>query len=114
GLEWRTVLRAVVDEALEHVDFLATPTVAALRKDIGVSTVRIQQADVPYRMALSHFTSLVNQLLLPAVALPLNANGTPPPSVQFIGPAWSEHRLLELGIALESAGIVAIRRPPGW
>jgi Asp-tRNA(Asn)/Glu-tRNA(Gln) amidotransferase A subunit family amidase len=69
---------------------------------------------VAYRPALSHFTSLVNQILLPAIALPLDAPGAPPPSLQLIGPAWSEHRLLGLGRAMEAVGIVVTRRPAGW
>ncbi len=114
GLKWRANLRNEVDEVLSTIDFLATPTVAALRKEIGADTVTIGDTEVAYRPALSRFTSLVNQLLLPAIALPLTTPGIPPPSLQLIGPAWSEHRLLELGSAMEAAGMVATQRPTGW
>jgi len=35
-----------------------------------------------------------------------------PPSIQLIGPRWSEATLLGVGLALEAAGLVAHRTPP--
>ncbi|MBN2113228.1 MAG: hypothetical protein JW785_03775 [Acidimicrobiia bacterium] len=53
----------------------------------------------------------------PALALPLTAPvafpNEPPPSLQVIGRRGGEHLLLEIGLALEQAGIVAFRPPAG-
>jgi aspartyl-tRNA(Asn)/glutamyl-tRNA(Gln) amidotransferase subunit A len=51
---------------------------------------------------------------LPAIALPLDRDGAPPPSIQVVGPAWSEARLLDIGLGLEQAGVVKARKPPVW
>jgi Asp-tRNA(Asn)/Glu-tRNA(Gln) amidotransferase A subunit family amidase len=92
---------------------LATPTVAVHRKVIGRDEADTGPDPEPARRALAWFTTLVNHLGAPAVALPLAAPGSPPPSLQLVGPPWSEHRLLEIALALEAAGIVASSRPPG-
>ncbi len=113
GLAWRRRMRSTATEALRACDVLVTPSVAALRKPIGIDTIEIEGEAVGYRLALSCFSALVNQTGLPALSVPLAIPGTPPPSVQLIGRAWSEHRLLEIGLALEEAGIVAVPRPPG-
>jgi aspartyl-tRNA(Asn)/glutamyl-tRNA(Gln) amidotransferase subunit A len=84
--------------------------VAALRKTIGDDSIQIDGNAIGYRAALSCFSALVNQTGLPALSLPVGVAGSPPPSIQLIGPMWAEHRLLELGAALEQAGIVAV--PP--
>ena len=111
ALAWRSALRGAFGRLFASCDVLATPTVAARRKVIGEPTAETEQGPVPYRAAFSRFTALVNHAGLPAVALPLAAEGAPPPSLHLIGPAWSECRLLSLGAALEAAGIVAGRSP---
>ncbi len=78
---------------------------------IGADEVETDGGPEPYRRALSWFTSLVNHLAVPALALPVAAAGAPPPSLQMIGPMWSEARLLEIGLAMEAAGIAAPATP---
>ena len=114
GLEWRQRITAAMARALVGYDVLATPTVPTTRKVIGVDDVDIAGTRKPHRAVLGTFTGLVNQARLPALALPLPASGSPPASLQLIGPAWSEARLLELGLALEEAGVVAFTPPPHW
>ena len=114
ALAWRRGLRAVADRAFTQVDVLITPTVAARRKQIGQDTVELAGSEVHYRGPLSIFTSVVNHLGLPALAVPLPGEDVPPPSLQIIGPAWSESRLLEIGLALEASGISAVATPPTW
>lgn len=92
----------------DEVDVLATPTVAATRKRIGESTI----GGVRYITVLSWFSSLVNHLGVPALTAPLGVSGAPPPSLQLIGPWWSEHRLLALGETLERIGLFATPTPP--
>jgi aspartyl-tRNA(Asn)/glutamyl-tRNA(Gln) amidotransferase subunit A len=111
---WRRGLRAAFGRAFATVDFLATPTVAALRKTIGESEIEVEGKLVPFRPALLTFSTLANHSGLPALALPLPGASEPPPSVQLIGPAWSEARLLEAGLALENAGLVVTGEPPHW
>jgi aspartyl-tRNA(Asn)/glutamyl-tRNA(Gln) amidotransferase subunit A len=114
GLAWRRRMREAARSALATADALITPAVAAHRKIIGVDTVEVGGEDVSYRGPLSAFSALVNHMGLPALALPLAADGSPPPSAQLIGNAWDEHRLLAMGVALEAAGVSAVRRPASW
>ena len=85
--------------------------------EIVVRVVRLVEVDgdmVPYRPAMARFTAPVNHLKFPALALPIAGSGTPPASLQLIGAPWLEHHLLEIGRALEAAGIVAVEQPPLW
>jgi aspartyl-tRNA(Asn)/glutamyl-tRNA(Gln) amidotransferase subunit A len=107
ALHWRAGIRNRAASLFDRFDLLATPTTAVHRKPIGSDEVETQAGREPYRRALSWFTSLVNHLGFPALAVPLAAPGRPPPSLQLIGPMWSEARLLGAGMALEDAGIVA-------
>ncbi|MFQ5554844.1 MAG: amidase [Acidimicrobiia bacterium] len=116
ALEWRRALRHAAERALDTCDVLLTPTVAAMSKQIGVDTIDVAGTALPYRSPLARFTALVNNMGLPAIALPLPSDLRPPPSIQLIGPAWQEHRILEIGMALETAGIAATpppAAPPG-
>jgi Asp-tRNA(Asn)/Glu-tRNA(Gln) amidotransferase A subunit family amidase len=80
--------------------------------------VTTEEGPMGYRRALSAFTSMVNHGGHPALALPLAAPAAfpndPPPSLQIIARRWQEDRLLEIGLALEEAGLAAFRRPAGW
>jgi Asp-tRNA(Asn)/Glu-tRNA(Gln) amidotransferase A subunit family amidase len=90
------------------IDVIVTPTVPATRKQIGKSTID----GVHYITVLSWFSSLVNHLGAPALTAPLRAPGTPPPSLQLIGPWWSERRLLALGETLEGIELFETPSPP--
>lgn len=109
---WRAGLRNSVAAAFEHVDLLITPAVAAHRKEIGVDKIVTATGPISYRPAVSWFSGLVNQLRLPAVVGPLAQAGSPPPSIQFIGPSWSEGFLLDVMKNLEEAEVVSFRPPP--
>ncbi|MDJ0960376.1 MAG: amidase [Acidimicrobiia bacterium] len=114
GLRWRTHMQSVAWRALGEVDVLVTPTVASVHKTIGENLVEVDGEMVPYRPAMARFTAPVNHLKFPALALPLAGSGTPPASLQLIGAPWLEHHLLEIGAALENAGIAGVARPPLW
>ena len=64
-----------------------------------------------YRKVFSWFSALVNHAGLPALAAPLVGPGDPPPSLQIIGPPWSEDRLLEIGQRLEDHNVIGFRSP---
>ncbi|MDH3307209.1 MAG: amidase, partial [Acidimicrobiia bacterium] len=97
GLRWRSALRQAVDTLWERVDVMVTPGVGVSHKVIGADQIDIDGSSVHYRTVVSWFASLVNQMGLPALVLPLLLPGSPPPSLQLIGPRWSEERLLEIG-----------------
>lgn len=106
ALEWRRLVRDGFDSMWGDYDAVVTPTTAAVTKPIGHDTLELTTGPSHYRAPLSHFTALVNNAGLPALALPVPATGTPPLSVQLIGPAWSESRLLAIGRGLAAAGLV--------
>ena len=111
---WRVGLRHVADRLLAEHDVLATPATAATRKEIGVDTIDVAGAAAPYRPVLARFSSLVNVIGNPGLVLPMALPGDPPPALQLIGARWAEHRLLEIGLALEEAGVSEHRPPPVW
>ncbi len=109
---WRSRLRHAAEAALEECDFLLTPAVAASVKPIGDEEIEVAGKQVSYRPALSRFSAVVNHTGLPALVLPLDMDGAPPPSIQIIGNRWQEHALLELGMACERLGLSRYRQPP--
>jgi aspartyl-tRNA(Asn)/glutamyl-tRNA(Gln) amidotransferase subunit A len=111
--EWRARIRHTAEDALIKCDFLMTPAVAAAAKLIGEEMIEVAGKLVSYRPALSRYSALINHTGLPAIALPLDLDGTPPPSIQLIAPRWDEHRLLDIGAALEVIGLSRYRPPPG-
>jgi Asp-tRNA(Asn)/Glu-tRNA(Gln) amidotransferase A subunit family amidase len=112
GREWAAATRTGLDRALAAVDVVLTPTTAVHRKRIGVADVETPGGPEHHRRALSWFTAPVNHTGLPALAVPLESPGSPPPSLQIIGPAWSELRLFAVAAALETAGVIAPAQLP--
>ncbi len=108
---WRSALTNTFLETFDHVDVLITPTVPARVKRIGEDTMTFDGQDHFYRKVFSWFSALVNHAGLPALAAPLVGPGDPPPSLQIIGPPWSEDRLLEIGQRLEDHNIIGFRAP---
>jgi len=109
---WRTGLRAAFTAAFERFDVLVTPATAARSKAIGIDEIDVGAGPEPYRPVLAWFTPLVNQAALPALTLPIEVPKVEglPPSIQLIGPHWSESRLLGIGLSLEGKGFVSRRR----
>ena len=110
---WQARIVQLVREAFANCDVIMTPTVGHNRKTIGVDDIDIDGTLQFYRPVLSGFTSLVNQFSCPAIALPLNRPGIPPPSIQFVAPWWREQLLLDLGAALENIELATVRPPTG-
>lgn len=105
---WQDTIRTRFAETLADVDFLITPTVPVRRKEIGQDEIGGKH----YRSVVSYFSSLVNQSLHPAIAMPLAGTGRPPASLQAIGGRHSEGALLTFGRTLESAGVVGFVTSP--
>jgi aspartyl-tRNA(Asn)/glutamyl-tRNA(Gln) amidotransferase subunit A len=111
---WQAGLRNAVKGLFDEVDVLATPTAGARRKIIGESAILVDDQPVSYRLVLSWFSSLVNHMGVPALAMPILDTDSLPSSLQLIGPWWSERRLLQIGRELERAEVVGFRPPPIW
>jgi Asp-tRNA(Asn)/Glu-tRNA(Gln) amidotransferase A subunit family amidase len=81
------------------VDFLVTPT-------LSIFPPHLEDGD---DLLVSRFTLPVNLAGVPALSLPVPTGGPLPASMQLIGPAHSEERLLVAGAFLEAAlGVTAI------
>jgi amidase len=86
---WCARLQALFSE----VDVIATPTLMVFPPGL----------DGGEELLMARCTLPVNLAGVPALALPVPTTGALPASLQLIGPAHSEERLLAAGLALESA-----------
>ena len=109
---WRASMMQVARCIFADYDLIVTPTVGHPRKRIGIDTMTVDGSRPFYREVLSGYTSLVNVLGCPAISLPLVEECIPPPAIQLIAPWWREDLLLDIGVALELAGLVGSIYPP--
>jgi aspartyl-tRNA(Asn)/glutamyl-tRNA(Gln) amidotransferase subunit A len=109
---WDTGARHALHRLLTRFDVLATPTVGATRKVIGIPDMDIDGEAVFHRRVLSPYTWPVNRTGNPALAVPISGSGAPPASLQLIGPRFNEGRLLEVGLGLEESGLIQVEEPP--
>jgi amidase len=86
--------KATLDDLWRQVDLLALPTLLGFPP-------RLENAHTMFR--IRGLTSPVNVAGLPALALPVPGAGPLPASLQLIGPAGSEERLLATGARIEQA-----------
>jgi amidase len=86
--------RATLSELWDRLDLLALPTLLGFPPALD---------DAGGLLRIRGLTSPVNLAGAPALALPVPTGGPLPASVQLIGPAGSEERLLAAGAALEQA-----------
>jgi amidase len=86
--------RATLSELWDRIDLLALPTLQGFPPVLG---------DAGGLARIRGLTSPVNLAGAPALALPVPTGGPLPASVQLIGPAGSEERLLAAGAVLEQA-----------
>ena len=87
--DWKATLERVFAE----VDILVTPT-------LTIFPPRLEDGD---DLLVSRCTLPVNLAGVPALSLPVPTAGPLPASIQLIGPAHSEERLLAAGALLEAA-----------
>ncbi len=85
--------KATLEGLFARVDFLVTPTL----------TIFPPRLDDGNDLLVARCTIPVNLAGVPALALPVPTEGQLPTSIQVIGPAGSEERLLAAGAWLESA-----------
>src|SRR3954452_11176617 len=100
----RTLIKQDFDRAFEQVDALVAPTSPTVAFKFGA---RLQD---PVAMYLSDACTLpVNMAGLPGLSVPCGLSEGLPVGLQFIGKAWDEAKLFELGRAFE-----AITRDDDW
>ena len=87
--DWKATLERIFAE----VDVLVTPT-------LTIFPPRLEDGE---DLLVSRCTLPVNLAGVPALSLPVPTTGRLPASIQLIGPAHSEERLLALGALLEGA-----------
>jgi aspartyl-tRNA(Asn)/glutamyl-tRNA(Gln) amidotransferase subunit A len=109
---WDAGARHELERLFTRFDALATPTVGGMRKVIGVPEMDVDGEAVFHRNVLSPYTWPVNRTGNPAIALPIPGTGSPPASLQLIGPRFGEDQLLEIGLGLEESGLTAVEEPP--
>jgi amidase len=85
--------KATLERTFTEVDILVAPT-------LTIFPPRLEDGD---DLLVSRCTLPVNLAGLPALSLPVPAAGALPASVQLIGPAYGEERLLAAGALLEAA-----------
>jgi aspartyl-tRNA(Asn)/glutamyl-tRNA(Gln) amidotransferase subunit A len=93
----RTRIRQDFDEAFASgIDLLFTPTTPGPAFRIG------EKSDDPYDMYLEDiFTVTANLAGIPAVSVPIGADGALPLGGQFLAPRWRETVMLQAAAALE-------------
>lgn len=109
---WDAGARHALDRLFARFDVLATPTVGAGRKVIGVPDMDVDGEAIFHRDVIAPYTWPVNRTGNPALALPIPGSGAPPASVQLIAPHFAEARLLEVGLGLERSGLIGVEEPP--
>jgi amidase len=85
--------QATLNDLFERVDFVVTPTL----------TIFPPEPEDGLELLIGRCTIPVNLAGVPALSLPVPTKGPLPASIQLIGPAGSEERLLVAGAWLESA-----------
>jgi amidase len=85
--------KETLERAFAAVDLLVTPT-------LSIFPPRLEEGD---DLLVSRCTLPVNLAGVPALSLPVPTGGPLPASMQLIGPAHSEERLLAAGMLLENA-----------
>jgi Asp-tRNA(Asn)/Glu-tRNA(Gln) amidotransferase A subunit family amidase len=111
AMAWDAGVRHALDRIFGRFDVLITPTVGSTRKVIGEDDMDINGERIFHRAVIAQHTWPVNRAGNPALALPIESDGTPPSSLQLIGPRWGESSLLAIGLGLEEAGIVKVEEP---
>ncbi len=86
-------LTAALERAFAEVDFLVTPT-------LTIFPPPLEDGD---DLLVARCTLPVNLAGVPALSVPVPSDGPFPASLQLIGPAGSEERMLAAGAALEAA-----------
>ena len=107
----RTLIRNGFDNAFKQCDLILSPvfpTSAFVRGEQGLTSFEQKMAD--------NFTASANLAGIPAMAFPTGVTDGLPTGMQFLGPAFSEHRIFNAAnrLAHMAAEVVAPGFDKGW
>ena len=89
-----------------EVDCLITPATPAPAARIGDTTVSLGGQEEDVRLAATRLVRGINPLGLPALSLPCGVSSANLPiGLQIVGQAFQESTILQVGAALEDAGV---------
>lgn len=109
----RQQLRRAFDELLQEVDALLIPSAPCVTPLIEDGTSSINGKIVNFGDVGVPMRQPINVVGLPSLAVPMGFADGLPISVQIIGPAWSEGKLIRIGHAYEQATpSLRQQRPP--
>jgi aspartyl-tRNA(Asn)/glutamyl-tRNA(Gln) amidotransferase subunit A len=110
----REAIRREFDEMLRVVDALVLPVAPCEAPLIATGASRVNEKDVVFASGLA-MRQVINVAGLPAVAVPIGFGETGLPlSMQIVGPAWGEAKILRIAHAYEVATPeIRTRRPSG-
>jgi Asp-tRNA(Asn)/Glu-tRNA(Gln) amidotransferase A subunit family amidase len=108
----RSQLMATLNDALEDVDVIVTPSTALVAPRIPDAALRGGESDLSTLVEIMRFATPANLTGLPAITFPAGyTDAGLPIGIQAMGRAWEEPTLLRLALVAE--GIVE-RRAPEW
>ncbi|MGB9857605.1 MAG: Asp-tRNA(Asn)/Glu-tRNA(Gln) amidotransferase subunit GatA [Dictyoglomaceae bacterium] len=92
----RTLIRQEFESAFKKVDIIISPTSPTLPFKLG------EKIEDPLQMYLSDIMTIpVNLAGIPAISVPAGFKGNLPVGLQFMGPFFSEDKLLEISYAFQ-------------
>jgi aspartyl-tRNA(Asn)/glutamyl-tRNA(Gln) amidotransferase subunit A len=99
----REAIRREFDELLRVVDALILPVAPCEAPLIATGVSRVNGTDVTFASGLA-MRQVINLAGLPSVAVPIGFGETGLPlSMQIVGPAWGEAKILRIAHAYEVA-----------
>ncbi len=98
-------IRWEFDSVWSSVDCVLTPTTPNTAPKIGQKTVRFGERDEDVRLATTRLLRGVNVLGFPALSIPCGITEGLPVGLQIIAAPFREAAVLQLGAALEDAGL---------
>jgi aspartyl-tRNA(Asn)/glutamyl-tRNA(Gln) amidotransferase subunit A len=108
----REAIRRELDETLRVVDALILPVAPCEAPLIATGASRVNGKDVTFASGLA-MRQVINVAGLPAVAVPIGFGETGLPlSMQIVGPAWGEAKILRIAHAYEVATLELRSRRP--
>ena len=108
----RTGLRREVARALQEVDLIALPSTVSAAAKVSDTDMRTGFLDTKVIDGLCRFCFLGNLTGLPAISVPVGADGDGVPvGLQLVGDAWDEATIFAASAHLERLGVAVARRP---
>jgi aspartyl-tRNA(Asn)/glutamyl-tRNA(Gln) amidotransferase subunit A len=109
----RLIIRRAFDELLKEIDALILPSAPCVAPLVIDGTSTINGRTVDFGDVGVALRQPINVAGLPSLAVPVGFSGGLPLSMQIIGPAWGEAKVLRIGHAFEqSVPEIRDQKPP--